>query len=62
MSRGRSVRHKRPADGLPPKAPKNDSAWFERKVAELKAELDQLPSARRSLMVEELDREERHTN
>jgi len=38
-------------------APKKDRAWFEQKVAEMKAELDKLPADRQELMKRRLDRE-----
>jgi hypothetical protein len=36
--------------------PKKDRAWFERKVAELKAELDKLPWDRQEQLGRELER------
>ena len=41
-----------------PKA-KPDQAWFERKVAELKAELQKLPADRQEQLRRELQEEER---
>ena len=38
-------------------APKKDRAWFERKVAELKAELDKLPADRQEQLGRELEDE-----
>jgi len=38
-------------------APKKDRAWFERKVAELRAELEKLPADRREQFKRELERE-----
>ena len=38
-------------------APKDDRAWFERKVAELKAELEKLPADRQEQLGRELERE-----
>jgi hypothetical protein len=38
-------------------APKKDRAWFERKVAELKAELDKLPAGRQEQLRRELEHE-----
>ena len=35
-------------------APKRDQAWFERKVAELKAELEKLPVDRQEELMREL--------
>jgi hypothetical protein len=37
------------------KAPKKDRAWFERKVAELKAELEKLPADRQEQLKRELN-------
>ena len=37
--------------------PKKDRAWFERKVAELKAELDKLPTDRQEQLRRELEDE-----
>jgi hypothetical protein len=47
------------AAGKPKKkaAPKKDRAWFERKVAELKAELDKLPADRQEQLRRELESE-----
>jgi hypothetical protein len=36
-------------------APKKDRAWFERKVAELKAELEKLPADRRAQLAKGLE-------
>ena len=36
------------------KPPKRDQAWFERKVAELKAELEKLPVDRQEELMREL--------
>jgi hypothetical protein len=36
------------------KLPKRDQAWFERKVAELKAELEKLPVDRQEELMREL--------
>jgi hypothetical protein len=38
-------------------APKKDREWFERKVAELKAELDKLPADRQEQLKRELEAE-----
>jgi hypothetical protein len=38
-------------------APKKDRAWFERKVAELKAELEKLPADRQEQLRRELQEE-----
>jgi hypothetical protein len=38
-------------------APKKDRAWFERKVAELKAELEKLPADRQEQLKRELEKE-----
>jgi hypothetical protein len=38
-------------------APKKDQAWFERKVAELKAELEKLPADRQEQLRRELEAE-----
>ena len=38
-------------------APKKDREWFERKVAELKAELDKLPADRQERLMRELEDE-----
>jgi hypothetical protein len=38
-------------------APKKDRAWFERKVEELKAMLDELPADRREQLRQELEDE-----
>jgi len=38
-------------------APKKDRAWFERKVAELNAELDKLPADRQEQLRRELEDE-----
>jgi hypothetical protein len=42
-----------------PKAtePKKDRAWFERKVAELKGELEKLPADRQKQLKRELEQE-----
>ena len=37
--------------------PKKDRAWFERKVAELKTELEKLPADRQEQFVRELETE-----
>jgi hypothetical protein len=37
--------------------PKKDRAWFERKVAELKAELDKLPADRQEQLRREFEAE-----
>jgi hypothetical protein len=37
--------------------PKKDRAWFERKVAELKAELDKLPADRQEQLKRGLERD-----
>lgn len=37
--------------------PKKDRAWFERKVAELKTELEQLPTERQEQLVKDLEAE-----
>ena len=39
------------------KAPKKDEAWFRRKVAELKAELEKLPADRQEQFRRELERD-----
>jgi hypothetical protein len=41
-------------------APKKDRAWFERKVAELKAELEKLPSDRQEALKDDLDQGKEH--
>jgi hypothetical protein len=41
-------------------APKQDRAWFERKVAELKAELENLPAERQEQLRPELEEEKEH--
>ena len=41
-----------------PKDPKYDRAWFELKVAELKAELENLPADRQAQLKSELENEE----
>jgi hypothetical protein len=38
-------------------APKKDRAWFERKVAELRAELEKLPADRQEQLMRELEKE-----
>jgi hypothetical protein len=38
-------------------APKKDRAWFERKVAELKAAAESLPADRRAKLLRELEKE-----
>ena len=38
----------------PKKAPKQDQAWFEQKVAELGAQLNKLPAARQEQLEKEL--------
>ena len=38
-------------------APKKDRAWFERKVAELKAAAENLPADRRAKLLRELEKE-----
>jgi hypothetical protein len=38
--------------------PKRDQAWFERKVAELKAALEKLPARRREQLERELEERE----
>jgi hypothetical protein len=44
--------------GKPKKpAPKKDRAWFEQKVAELKAELEKLPADRQEQFKRELEKE-----
>jgi hypothetical protein len=43
-------------------APKEDRAWFERKVAELKAELEKLPADRQEQLKQELETEEKGKN
>jgi hypothetical protein len=48
--------------GDSPKAPKNDSEWFERKVSELKAELEKLPSARAARAIQGLRDEKEQAN
>jgi len=39
---------------------KKDQAWFERKVAELKAELEKLPAERQEQLRRELDEGKEH--
>ena len=39
-------------------APKKDRAWFERKVAELKTELEKLPADRQEQLKRELEDED----
>ncbi|HYW46951.1 MAG TPA: hypothetical protein VE959_29060 [Bryobacteraceae bacterium] len=41
-------------------APKTDRAWFERKVAELKAELEKLPADRQEQLTKDLETEKEH--
>jgi hypothetical protein len=41
-------------------APKKDQAWFERKVAELKAELEKLPADRQEQLRRELKEGKEH--
>ena len=41
-------------------APKRDRAWFERKVAELKAELEKLPADRQEHLARELEEGKEH--
>jgi hypothetical protein len=41
-------------------APKKDRAWFERKVAELKTELEKLPADRQEQLKRELEKEKEH--
>jgi hypothetical protein len=38
--------------------PKRDQAWFERKVAELKAELETLPADRQEELLRELEKQD----
>ena len=38
--------------------PKRDQAWFERKVAELKAALEKLPADRREQLERELEKQQ----
>lgn len=38
-----------------PEKPKKDRAWFERKVADLKAELEKLPAERQAESKKELE-------
>lgn len=45
------------AAGKPKKKAAKDQAWFERKVAELKAELDKLPADRQEQLRRELEDE-----
>ena len=45
------------AAGKPKAAPKKDRAWFERRVAELKAALEKLPAGRQEQLKRELERE-----
>jgi hypothetical protein len=45
--------------GKPKGTPKKDQAWFERKVAELKAELEKLPADRQEQLRRELEREDK---
>jgi hypothetical protein len=49
---------KRKAKAKKKAAPKKDRAWFERKVAELKAEAEKLPEDRQEQMKRELERGE----
>jgi len=42
------------------KAPKKDDAWFRRKVAELKAELEKLPADRQEQFMRELEEGKEH--
>ena len=47
--------------GKPKKTgPKKDRAWFEQKVAELKAELDKLPAGRQQQLLKDLQKDEEH--
>lgn len=41
-------------------APKKDRAWFERKVSELKADLEKLPADRQAQLVKDLEIEKEH--
>jgi hypothetical protein len=41
-------------------APKKDRGWFERKVAELKTELEKLPSDRQEALRNDLDQGKEH--
>ena len=41
-------------------APNRDRAWFERKVAELKTELDKLPAGRQQQLLKDLQKDEEH--
>jgi hypothetical protein len=41
-------------------APKKDRAWFERKVAELKAEMDKLPADRHEQLLKDLQKDKEH--
>ena len=50
------MRHERSEQTRRRKAePKKDRAWFERKVAELKAELEKLPADRQEQLRRELE-------
>lgn len=40
------------------KDPKRDQSWFERTVAELKAELEKLPPERRKKLLRELEEQD----
>jgi hypothetical protein len=46
----------------PPNGTARDQSWFERKVAELRGELDKLPPERAAEVIRELDKEEERAN
>ncbi len=48
---------KKPTGKAKKTGPKKDRAWFERKVAELKAELENLPADRQEQLRRELEGE-----
>jgi len=48
------------AAGKSKASPKKDRAWFERKVVELKTELDKLPADRQEQLAKDLKTEEEH--
>jgi hypothetical protein len=50
VSRNRSRKRKKTV-------PKKDRLWFERKVSELKAELEKLPADRQAQLMRELERD-----
>jgi hypothetical protein len=53
--RGKEQDSGRQIRGRPKATPRKDRAWFERKVAELKEELEKLPEARQEQLKRELE-------